>query len=120
MRLADTKPVGRQKQTPAETLDLQAGEWVEVKPLSEIIQTLDPHGKNRGLHFSEDMIPFCGGRFRVRNRLDRMILESTGEMRNVKNTVILEGVLCGCPCVLGGCPRMILQYWREIWLRRVA
>jgi hypothetical protein len=112
-------PVGTQAQTPVETLNLQAGEWVEIKPFSEIVLTLDDKGKNRGLHFSKDMAVYCGRRFKVRNRLDRMILESSGEMRALKNTVILDGVQCDCIFTLGGCPRASFQYWREIWLKRV-
>lgn len=112
-------PRGRLSRTPTEALHLQPGEWVEVKSLAEIVATLDGQGRNRGLHFSEDMAPFCGLRFRVRNRLDRMIIEASGEMREVRNTVVLEGVQCGCVFAVGGCPRGLLQYWREIWLRRV-
>jgi hypothetical protein len=41
-------------------------------------------------------------------------------MRQLRNTVFLEGSLCGCSCVaFGGCPRGEFAYWREIWLRRV-
>jgi hypothetical protein len=110
---------GNRAPTPTETLNLQPGEWVEVKPLKAILQTLDANGKNRGLHFSEDMAAFCGRAFRVRDRLDRMISEVTGQMQEMKNTVILEDVRCACPYTLGGCPRGSFQYWREIWLRRL-
>src|SRR5262249_40979173 len=51
---------GQSSVTPADTLVLQAGEWVEVKPLEEIVQTLDPKGHNRGLYFSPDMRLACG------------------------------------------------------------
>lgn len=111
-------PRGTLTRTPEETLNLEPGEWVEVKSLPEIVATLDAHGKNRGLHFSCDMARFCGGRFRVRNRIDRMISEETGGMFPMRNTVILEGITCECPFTLGGCPRALFQYWREIWLRR--
>lgn len=112
-------PRGHRTRTPTESLNLQPGEWVEIKSVEEIAQTLDPHGRNRGLHFSEDMALFCGGRFRVRNRLDKVILESTGQMTELRDSVILEGVNCGCSFAIGGCPRSLFQYWREIWLRRV-
>ena len=100
---------GHRAPTPTETLNLQPGEWVEVKPLKAILQTLDANGKNRGLHFSEDMAAFCGRAFRVRDRLDRMISEVTGQMQEMKNTVILEDVRCACPYTLGGCPRGSFQ-----------
>lgn len=111
-------PVGNRRTTPEESLGLKPGEWVEVKSLQEIQETLDCHGRNRGLHFSPDMAAFCGRRFRVRTRLDKAIMESDGSMRQFVNTVILEGITCECPFTIGGCPRSTFQYWREIWLRR--
>jgi hypothetical protein len=105
--------------TPTEALDLQPGEWIEIKPLEEIVPTLDVHARNRGLQFSHDLAVQCGRTFRVRSRLDRMIIEGTGHMVAMKNTVLLEGAMCPCEQVVGGCPRMDHIYWREIWLRRV-
>jgi hypothetical protein len=48
-----------------------------------------------------------------------MILEHTGEMLDVRNTVILDHVTCRCTFAIGGCHRAENAYWREIWLRRV-
>jgi hypothetical protein len=113
-------PAGNQTETPAEVLNLQPGEWVQVKSLPEIIQTLDKDAKNRGLHFSADMPPYCGKRFRVASRADKLIAEGSGKMRQLKNTVTLEGSVCDSAIFsLGGCPREDLLYWREIWLKRV-
>ena len=112
------RPRGVGTQTPNQALGLQAGEWVEVKPLSEIRATLDRNGFNRGLDFSHAMRQFCGRQFQVRSRMDRRIDEATGEMRVLKNTVTLEGVECQCYYRFGGCPRGDLLYWREVWLKR--
>jgi hypothetical protein len=111
--------VGRQTRTPTEALHLQAGDLVEVKSPEEIRATLDAMGRNRGMVFGTCMTPFCGRRYRVKSRLDRMIIEMTGQMRELPNTVVLEDVVCQCPMVVGGCPRKDTLYWREIWLRRV-
>ena len=62
----------------------------------------------------------CGKVFRVDRRLERMICEDSGEMIEVKNTVMLTGVTCGCYCSWGGCSRAEPMYWREVWLRRTA
>lgn len=43
--------------TPAETLDLQPGELVEIKSREEILATVDTGGRNRGLSFDGEMIP---------------------------------------------------------------
>lgn len=107
---------------PEQSLNLQPGEWVEVKPLWNILRTLDTRGKNRGLYFSPDMYLWCGQRRRVKGRLERIIVDGTGQMRTLRNTVSLEGSTCGCDYMgfdMGGCSRCELTYWREIWLRRI-
>lgn len=110
---------GSQVKTPIESLNLQAGEWVYVKSQEEIRATLDRKGKNRGLAFTVEMLPFCGRRFRVLRRLERMIHEPTRQLVKMDNTVILEDVTCdGCHIMRGGCPRENFHFWREIWLRR--
>jgi hypothetical protein len=105
--------------TPVGELNLQPGEIVEIRNLEELRQTLDTCGRNRGLVCDLEMKKFCGKKYRVLSRLDRMISESTGRMRKVEGTVILDGNTCMCARVLGGCPRQEYCYWREVWLRRV-
>ncbi len=109
------------KSTPTESLNLQPGEWVEVKPMRRIIETLDQRAQNRGLYFSPDMRLWCGRKLRVRSRLDKMITDGTGQMRRLRNTVCLEGPTCGCAHMglgMADCSRCELTYWREIWLQR--
>ncbi len=109
---------GNCKTTPVQSVNLQPGEWVEVKPMEAINETLNPAGCNRGLIFSPDMRLLCGQQQRVERRIEKIIVDGTGEMRQLRNTVYLEGSHCGCFYVLGGCPRSEFSYWREIWLRR--
>jgi hypothetical protein len=107
--------------TPIEGLNLQPGEWVEVKSMQSITATLNQQGRNRGLYFSPDMRLLCGKRYRVKGRLDKLIADGTGEMRHLRNTVSLEGSTCGCSYIgfgMGGCSRCEITYWRESWLRR--
>ena len=114
-------PRGTNKSTSEDGLNLQSGEWIEVKPITSIIETLDERGLNRGLSFSPDMRLLCGQRRRVRNRIDKIIVDGTGEMRQLRNTVCLEHATCGCAYMgfgMGGCSRCELTYWRENWLRR--
>jgi len=112
-------PRGPLEQTPTESLDLQPGEVVEVKPYREIVATLDNDGRNRGLLFGMDMRKHCGKQYRVSRRVDQIILEKSGQMIPITNTVLLEGVTCRCIFAIGGCPRAEVSYWREIWLKRV-
>lgn len=112
---------GNKKSTPIESLDLKPGEWIEIKPLAQIAETLDEDAFNRGLLFTPAMGQLCGGKYRVKARIEKIIVDGTGEMRQLRNTAFLEGSLCGCSCVaFGGCPRGEFAYWREIWVRRVG
>src|SRR5882724_2811801 len=110
---------GDLKQTPVGDLRLQPGEIVEIKSLEEMRQTLDSRGRNRGLVCDIELGKFSGTRYRVLSRLDQMVSESDGRMRKLQGTVILDGNMCMCARVLGGCPRLEFCYWREIWLKRV-
>jgi hypothetical protein len=111
---------GTQKSTPAESLNLRPGEWIAIKPLESISETLNPRAYNRGLYFTPAMGGLCGEKRQVHGRIERIIVDGTGEMRQLRNTAFLEGSYCGCSCVaFGGCPRGEFAYWREIWLRRV-
>jgi hypothetical protein len=111
---------------PAEEapLGLQPGELVQVKSREEIAATLTPDGRHRGMWFDREMLPFCGGTFRVRRRIERFIDERAGgRMVELKKAgcVTLEGVVCSGQRSLRRwfCPREIYSYWRECWLRRV-
>ena len=116
--LGDRRLRGPNNRTPTESLDLMPGEWVRIKSLPRILETLDSRQKNRGLGFSYAMTRNCGRRAQVERKVDRMINESTGEMREVHNTVALRGVECVCYYTFLGCPRSEFLYWREIWLER--
>jgi hypothetical protein len=109
--------------TPTLSLGLQPGELVRVKSKEEIVATLDSRQRNRGLWFDAEMLPYCGGTYRVLKRVDRIIDEATGTLRVLPNPcVILEGVTC-CAHLSDRrlfCPRSIYPYWREIWLTRAA
>jgi len=113
---------GRLERTPKETLDLEPGEEVEVRPLAEIVGTLDRRNRNRGMAFDKEMAPFCGQRHRVFQRVERIIDEASGRMLELPNDcIMLEGVVCRSRYSERrlACPRAIYSYWRECWLRRV-
>ena len=111
---------GKLTKTPAETLNLQPGEIVEIKSKDEIWQTLDHNNKNRGLWFDVEMLKFCGHRFKVRTRVQKIIHERTGKMVNLtSDSIILDGIICNGDCH-NFCPRSEYIYWREIWLRRIG
>ena len=122
LRIADGLPYpffrGTGPGPKAEPLRLQPGELVEVRSKDEIMATLGPNNKNRGLIFDFEMLPYCGRRARVLKTVERIIEEHTGRMLRLRDCVILDQVTC-----VGRyhrfCPRAIHSYWREAWLRRV-
>lgn len=101
----------------SKSLNLNSGDWVEVKNESDILTTLDGDRKNSGLLWMAGMERFCGNKYRVFKRLTRIRIESTGEVRKMRNTVLLEGVYCNGE-YFGNCDRSCFYFWREAWLKR--
>jgi hypothetical protein len=110
--------VGDRSKTPSTSLHLQPGDLVEVRAKEEILETLDSRGRNRGLQIDHEMLRFCGGRYRVLKRVERIILETTGKMRQIDDTVILDTVICSGLC-RRACPKSSYPFWREGWLKKV-
>lgn len=109
------------KPTPAESLNLQPGEWVVVKSPKEIAATITSSGFNRGMRHDPEMLKYCEQPFRVQARVSRLVHEKTGKMTTMKTPCIqLENVFCRAELTEDrlGCPRASSTYWREIWLKR--
>ena len=101
------------------SLNLKPGEMVEVLSEKDILSTLDEKGKLKGVAFMPEMKEFCGKRFKVLKRVEKIRVESSGEIRKIKNpTVFLEGVICDGK-ISGPCDRACFCWWREAWLKRV-
>jgi hypothetical protein len=101
---------------------LLPGDVVQVRSKAEIARTLDANGKNKGLWFDREMLPYCGATARVLARVDRFIDERTGRLVELKSDCyILEGVICSGDLSVGRrfCVREIYPWWRECWLRRL-
>ncbi|MGD9931852.1 MAG: hypothetical protein AB7U05_17670 [Mangrovibacterium sp.] len=112
-RAVSDKPVTK-------SLNLQPGEWVKVRSLTEIALTLDKNGKYRGLYFMPEMEQFCGGKYMVFKKAEKIKLESNGELRKLKSpSYFLEGVYCTGE-FQGGCDRSCFHFWREEWLERAT
>jgi hypothetical protein len=109
---------GPSPKNPKGNLNLTSGERVAVKSSAEITATLDPTGRNAGLTFEPDMALCTGHNYEVDAPVNRIILEQTGEMRQLTSTVTLKGVVCTGLCAKN-CPRANPIFWRESWLRRL-
>jgi hypothetical protein len=107
---------GTGERTPL--LGLKAGDWVEVKSKEEIMTTLGPDQKNRGMWFDAEMLPYCGKRVRVDRLVKQIVDERTGKLIKLGDCVVLEGVIC-MGIYRRACQRAFTPYWREAWLRRI-
>lgn len=110
-------------QTPVSKLDLKEGDHVRIKSHQDILETLTYDGKNRGMYFDAELVPFCGRVFRVKAVVERFIDEEVGVMRHMKTpAVILDNVYC--LSIYTGkrafCTRGYYSWWREAWLERVS
>jgi hypothetical protein len=96
----------------------QLNDWVEVRPYADILATLDAQGRCEGLPFMPEMVQFCGRRFRVYRRAEKVFLDRRSTVVRLKNMVFLEGVRCNGQSH-GGCEIGCLMFWKEAWLRPV-
>lgn len=111
--------VGSAEDFRHQPLNLQPGDLVRVKSLSQIRQTLDAEGKHQNLLFAPTMMSFCGQTLRVQDRVENIVLEATTKQRKIKDTVLLEGATCDGICHRL-CPRQSFLFWRECWLEKVS
>lgn len=99
-------------------LGLWSGEWVRVRPFSEIAATLDGNGCLEGLPFMPEMLQFCGKHFRVFRRIDKIYdyytPGGTG-IRRLRNSVTLDELRCNGEAH-GGCQAACQLIWKEAWL----
>lgn len=111
------------QESSIEILSLKPGEKIRIKSYDQIKRTLDNNGKYQGLAFTPAQIKYCGGTYIVLKRLEKAFDERRWKLFKVKNTVLLEGVVCdgkgGIEKAWDGCDRHCLLWWKEIWLERI-
>lgn len=103
-----------------QTLDLRAGELVEVRSAAEILATLDAKGELESLPFMPEMLGFCGQQLRVSHRADKTCdtIANYHALRMYR-TVHLEQTRCD-GSGHDGCQAGCLIFWKEAWLKRSA
>jgi hypothetical protein len=110
------------EEAPTTDLKLQEGELVRVKSYQNILASYKTDNKNREFPFDMEMMPFCGGTYRVKRQITKVVNEATGKMVEISNScVMLENVVCEArysKCRLF-CPRSIYLHWRGGWLERI-
>jgi hypothetical protein len=98
---------------------LRKGDLVEVRSAREILATLDEHGRWEAVPFMPEMVAFCGRRFTVAARADRVCdtIHWSGA-RSMTDTVLLDDLRCD-GSGHSGCAAECRIYWKEAWLTRV-
>ncbi len=95
----------------------QPGEMVEVRSLPEILATLDERGHLDGMPFMPEMTVYCGHRFLVHRRVEKVweYAHGTG-LRRVYDAVLLETLRCNGQSH-GDCQSACQLIWKEAWLK---
>lgn len=101
-------------------MELRVGNWVEVRPLDDILQTLDANGSLDGLPFMPEMVDWCGKALRVLRRVEQTCVDGTPKIRrfSANDVVILDMPRCS-GAGHDGCSRGCRIFWKEAWLRRI-
>lgn len=101
------------------TLNLRAGDFVEVRSTNEILSTLDSNGTLDALPLMPEMLKYAGQCFRVFKRADKTCDTIVGPgLRRMTNAVHLEGLRCDGEAH-GGCEASCLFFWKEAWLKKI-
>ena len=102
-------------------LDIQPGEWIEIRNIKEITATLDDRGKLGGCLFIDEMAEYCGRRYRVLKEVELFYDETKNRMCRAKNMFLLQGVMCSGRQRLYkvDCDRSCFFFWHREWLKEV-
>jgi hypothetical protein len=101
--------------------ELRRGDLVEVRSAGEILDTLDELGAHEGMPFMPEMVPFCGGRFEVDRRVERVcdtLNRAQWSVQLASTTVYLDGLRCD-GSAHGGCQATCRFFWHADWLKPV-
>ncbi len=100
--------------------ELRRGDLVEVRSPAEILATLDERGDLDGLPFMPEMAAYCGQRFTVAARAEKVCdsVDFSGS-RRLPHAVLLEDLRCD-GSGHDGCQAECRLFWKEAWLNRVS
>jgi len=93
------------------------GDEVVVRPLADVLATLDADGRLDGIPFQREMARFCGQRAQVFRVLDKIYdYGRTRRMRRLDGFVLLSGLRCD-GTDHGGCQARCYLLWSVKWLQ---
>lgn len=97
--------------------DFLPGDVVRIRPLPEVLATLDAQGALGGMPFQPEMTKFCGGEARVFRCLDKIYdYGRTKHMRRLDGCVLLSNLRCD-GSAHEGCEAACYLIWRTEWLQ---
>jgi len=98
---------------------LRHGDLVEIRSPAEILATLDADGRLEALPFMIEMAQYCGQRFVVDRRAEKVCdtVEYSGS-RHMPDSVLLNDMRCD-GSAHGGCQAECRPFWKEVWLKPV-
>jgi hypothetical protein len=97
--------------------DLLPGDTVHIRPLPEILATLDAQASLDGMPFQPEMMKFCGGEARVFRCLDKIYdYGRTKHMRRLEGCVLLSNLRCD-GSAHDGCEATCYLIWKTEWLQ---
>ncbi|MCX8004032.1 MAG: hypothetical protein N2688_03600 [Burkholderiaceae bacterium] len=100
--------------------DLVVGSRVRIRPLHEILATLDGDGTVERLPFMPEMLRFCGQEAVVFRCIDKIYdYRKSRRMRDLQGAVLLAGLRCD-GAAHGGCQARCPLIWKVQWLERLA
>ena len=99
---------------------LRRGDIVEVRSAGEILGTLDEQGALEGLPFMPEMLAYCGRRFAVARRTEK-VCDTIRDFssRRLGDCVLLDDMRCDGSGD-DSCQADCRLYWKEAWLKRVS
>jgi hypothetical protein len=98
--------------------DLLPGDVVRIRPLPEILATLDSQGALDGMPFQPEMMKFCGSEARVFRCLDKIYdYGRTKHMRRLDGCVLLSKLRCN-GSAHDGCEADCYLIWKTEWLQQ--
>ncbi len=98
--------------------DLLPGDVVRIRPLQEILATLDAQASLDGMPFQPEMMKFCGREARVFRCLDKIYdYGRTKNMRRLDGCVLLSDLRCD-GSAHDGCEATCYLIWKTEWLQQ--
>jgi len=94
----------------------RVGDWVEIRPLAEIMATLDEDGALEATPFMPEMAQYAGQRFQIVKSAHKTC-DPTGssELRRMADAVHLATRCDGA--AHDGCEARCLLFWKRAWLK---